>query len=757
VDAGRKIIDAIPTLAWSARPGGSNEFLNRRWHDYTGLSVEEGLGSTWKTAVHPEDLGRLTAKWESILATGEPGESEARLRRADGIYRWFLFRVEPFRDDSPQVVEWYGTATDIEDRKRAEALCAAGHRALEMIADGASLDDTLNDLCRAIDAQTSPVFSTILLMDPDGKQLWHAAGPRVPRAWLPRISPRPIGPREGCCGAAAHFKKRVIVADVSTDPVWPYESRDLAIQNGIRAAWSEPILTKDGQLLGTFALYSPEPRMPTATEIELIEAAGNIARIAIGRQRSLEALKKSEAEMRWIVDAIAQSVGVIGVDGQLLYSNRVFVDYTGVRIEDLKSPDLIRRLVHPDDLERVKGEREQGLSARVPFELEYRIRRHDGEYRWFLVQYNPLRDDRGNLIRWYATGTDIDERKQAEDRIRKENLALREEIAGSSMFEEIVGSSRPLRQVLSQIAKVAPTDSTVLIMGETGTGKELVARAIYAKSKRAARAFVRVNCAAIPQALIASELFGHEKGAFTGALQRRIGRFESAEGGTLFLDEVGELPAETQIALLRVLQEREFERVGSNHPIQADVRVLAATNRHLRAAVAEGKFREDLFYRLNVFPIAVPSLRERSDDIPLLVEYLVGRSARKAGKKIRRIEKATLDLLKAYGWPGNVRELQNVIERAVILCEGDTLAVDPTWFSAGASLHGEREKIGASSPGKNGKTDALGEREAIEAALRESKGRIAGPFGAASKLGIPRQTLDSKIAALAIDKHQFKH
>ena len=282
--------------------------------------------------------------------------------------------------------------------------------------------------------------------------------------------------------------------------------------------------------------------------------------------------------------------------------------------------------------------------------------------------------------------------------------------------------------------------------GETGTGKELVARAIHAKSRRAARAFVRVNCAAIPQALIASELFGHEKGAFTGALQRRIGRFESADGGSLLLDEVGELPSETQVALLRVLQEREFERVGSNQPIQVDVRVLAASNRDLKAAVANGEFREDLFYRLNVFPIAVPSLRDRAEDIPLLVEYLVERSARSVGKKISRIEDSSLDLFKAYGWPGNIRELQNVVERAVILCEGDTLSVDPTWFSAGASGQVESEKLAG----------ALGERDKILAALRESKGRIAGPFGAASKLGLPRQTLDSKIAALGIDKHQFR-
>jgi formate hydrogenlyase transcriptional activator len=301
---------------------------------------------------------------------------------------------------------------------------------------------------------------------------------------------------------------------------------------------------------------------------------------------------------------------------------------------------------------------------------------------------------------------------------------------------------------LSQIAKVAPTDSTVLIAGETGTGKELVARAIHAKSKRAGRAFVRVHCAAIPQALIASELFGHEKGAFTGALQRRIGRFESADGGTLFLDEVGELPAETQIALLRVLQEREFERVGSGQPIPVDVRVLAATNRDLKAAVASGSFREDLFYRLNVFPIAVPSLRERADDIPLLVEYLVQRSAKNAAKKINRIAKTTLDLFKAYSWPGNIRELQNVVERAVILCDGDTLSVDETWFKHDPPRSPAAESLYA--------TLADRQREMIEAALRMSKGRVAGPFGAAAKLGIPRQTLDSKIAALGIDKSQFK-
>ncbi len=309
------IIDAIPTLAWCARPGGSNEFLNRRWQDYTGLSVQEGLGWGWKVAIHPDDLGSLMAKWETLRASGESVESEARLRRSDGVYRWFLFRVEPLRDKARELVEWYGTATDIEDRKRTESLRAIEKRTLEMIADGASLKDILSGLCRSIDVQAPAMISMVLLMDPDGKRLWHAAGPHVPSDWLPAISPRPIGPREGCCGAAAFLKERVIVADVATDPIWPDEYRDLAIKNGLRAAWSQPILTKDGQLLGTFALYASEPRIPTDADLELIEGAGHIALIAIERQRSQEALRnaldeirESEAELRRITFARGSSI-----------------------------------------------------------------------------------------------------------------------------------------------------------------------------------------------------------------------------------------------------------------------------------------------------------------------------------------------------------------------------------------------------------------------------------------------------------------
>jgi formate hydrogenlyase transcriptional activator len=335
------------------------------------------------------------------------------------------------------------------------------------------------------------------------------------------------------------------------------------------------------------------------------------------------------------------------------------------------------------------------------------------------------------------------------DRLYKENIALKEEIDQASMFEEIVGSSEPLRRVLAHVARVARTDSTVLITGETGTGKELVARAIHKRSSRSGRAFIRVNCGAIPQSLIGSELFGHEKGAFTGATQRRLGRFELADGGTIFLDEVGELPLETQIALLRVLQEREFERVGGTKPLTVDIRVLAATNRDLQGAVNARKFRQDLYYRLNVFPIHMPSLRERIDDIPLLVEYLTARYAEKAGKKIEGIQKRTLELLQSYRWPGNVRELQNVIERAMILCDAEILSVDESWLNTAAPSESQPPvRLAASIQDQ--------ERVMIESALASCRGRVSGALGAAARLGIPRSTLESKIRALEIDKHCFK-
>ena len=573
----RTILDTIPTQAWCLRPDGTVDYINQRFHDYTGITRVEA-----PVAAHPDDASSAARFRQELLSATKPGENEVRLRRYDGEYRWFMIRVEPLRDEQGNVVRWYGTNTDIEDLKRAEAK-----------------------------------------------------------------------------------------------------------------------------------------------------------------------LRQDEQELRNVVDAIPHLIVVREPDGTFLYANRSLLEYSGLTMDEVTAPEFRARFVHPEDYARLHDERRQGLSGSVPFEIEQRLRHRDGQYRWFLVRYHPLCDDQGRIVRWYATGMDIDDRKRAEERMRSENLALREDIDRTSMFEEIVGSSPALNRVLAQAAKVAKTDATVLILGETGTGKELVARAIHGRSGRSNRAFIRVNCAAIPQSLIASELFGHEKGAFTGALQRRLGRFETADGGTIFLDEVGDLPAETQIALLRVLQEREIERVGSSHPIPVDVRVLAATNRDLEAAVASGTFRQDLYFRLNVFPIRMPPLRERADDVPVLVEYLVERYARSAGKTIRHIKKHTLELLQAYDWPGNVRELQNVIERAVVLSEGETFAIDESWLKTGPRQPSTRT-------GSQVTTLVEGEKAMIEAALAEAKGRVSGPNGAAAKLGIPRQTLQSKIKALHIDKLAFQ-
>jgi formate hydrogenlyase transcriptional activator len=652
---------------------------------------------------------------------------------------------------------------------QAESLLAAEKRTLEMIADGASLEDILNDLCRSIDVVASPVISTVLLMDPDGERLWHTAGTLVPRDWLPVVSPLPISPHAGCCGAAALLKERVIVADVATDINWLDEYRDLAIKNGIRAAWSEPILTKDGEVLGTFALYSSEPRIPTNAETELIEGARHIALIAIERQRSqaalalaLEKIKTNQESLRLIVDSIPGQIAVMTAGGEVELVNRQILEYFGKTTEELQNW-ATNNSFHPDDILRTIDAWKRALKTGQPFDFENRGRRADGVYRWFHVRANPLRDADGRIVRWYILATDIDDRKRSEgelgkafeeikrlkDRLHDENLALREQIDQVSMFEEIVGSSPALKTVLSSIVKVAPTDSTVLIAGETGTGKELIARAIHKASQRAGHPFITVNCAAIPSSLIASELFGHEKGAFTGAMQRRQGRFELAHSGTIFLDEIGELPAETQIALLRVLQERQFERVGGNRVIPVDVRIIAATTRDLPAAITSGTFRADLFYRLNVFPIDVPPLRQRKEDIPMLVEYFVKRYAEKARKGISKIDKNTLKLCQSYHWPGNIRELQNIVGRSVILCTGDTFWIDEAWLS---SQNASRRAL------SHLLTENLHnyEKELIEAALAESNGIVAGPNGAAVKLGIPRSTLDLKIKQLNIRKHTIR-
>src|ERR1700682_5301539 len=592
----RLVVDTIPTLAWSACPDGSADFFNQRWLDYTGLSAKQALGSGWEVAIHPDDLPRILETFREALNSVKPFEVEGRFRRFDGEFRWFLFRASPLRDQSGKVSKWYGTNTDLEERKRAE--------------------DALRE-----------------------------------------------------------------------------------------------------------------------SEASLLEA------------------QRLTRTCSWRHEVLSGKV-TVSAEGLLMY---------GIEPEDdASSVDFYHRRKHPKDRPEVEQAYAAALLRKTDFEADFRIVLPDGTMKNIRSIGHPILDERGDVVEFVGASIDVTEHhraradlekafeeiKRLKDRLHDENLALREQIDQVFMFEEIVGSSPALKIALSGVVKVAPTDSTVLITGETGTGKELIARAIHKHSQRSGQAFISVNCASIPSSLIASELFGHEKGAFTGAVQRRQGRFELAHSGTIFLDEIGELPAETQIALLRVLQERQFERVGGNRIIPTDVRVIAATNRDLTAAIAAGTFRADLFYRLNVFPIEVPPLRKRKEDIPMLVEYFVKRYAEKAGKQIRKIDRNTLEQCQSYPWPGNIRELQNIVERSVILSSGDTFWIEKAWL---ASPEATRQEL----PGPLPDTLQNQEREIIETALAESKGKVAGPEGAAVKLGIPRSTLDSKIKQLGIKKHRF--
>jgi PAS domain S-box-containing protein len=548
----------------------------------------------------------------------------------------------------------------------------------------------------------------------------------------------------------------VILDDASSEN--PFSADPYILQYRVHSILCLPLINQ-AKLTGVLYLENNlAARVFTPDRITVLKVLVSQAAISLENTRLYRDLEDREAKIRRLVDANILGIFIWNLEGSIVGSNEAFL-----RMLQYGREDLVSGRVDWTDLTPVEWrERDERARAALkatgtvqPYEKEYF--RKDGSRVPVLVGAALFQEGGNDGV---AFVLDLSEQKRAEAEIRalkdqlyKENLALRDEVERTSMFDEIVGTSNRLKGVLSRIAKVAPTDSTVLITGETGTGKELIARAIHKKSQRSGRAFVSVNCAAIPRDLIPSELFGHEKGAFTGATQRRLGRFELADGGTIFLDEVGELLPDTQVALLRVLQERELERVGGGQPIHIDVRVITATNRDLEAAVANGTFRQDLFYRLNVFPIEVPPLRERKDDLLLLVGYFVQRYAIKAGKDIRSIDKKTLDLLQSYDWPGNIRELQNVIERSVILSSGDIFSVDELWLSKELFPPASRVKA---SPIVKAQVEPLSEREIIEAALAATRGRVSGPSGAAVKLGIPPSTLETRIKALKINKSQFK-
>ncbi|HET6931540.1 MAG TPA: PAS domain-containing protein [Candidatus Acidoferrum sp.] len=972
------LVDSIPALIHTARLDGYLDYFNKPWLEYLGVTLDKVTGWNWTAFVHPEDVEGILAKWRACLATGEIFEFETRVRRADGEYRWMFHRKVPLRDANGDIVKWYGSSLDIEERKMAEEQLRRNAEGLQRsefyLAEGQRLAHTgswawnvrtdalfwSEEIFRIYGyspQETGPTWEKLLqrvhpedraqiqqrakmeargeecvdsygdfrIILPDGTMRYlHSVAHPVTQSgevtevigtlmdvtehelltqelrrreaylaeaqklshtgsfgWKPdtgeivwsdetyrifeydrsvkltidsvvqRVHPEErddfLRVIDRASGGATHFEHtyRLLFPDgrvkhihalahvvqdacgnrefvgagidvterkraeqalgkseaylaeaqrLSQTGSWAWSpDRDITYwseqcyrvlsfdpqdglprfedffqrihpndQPGVReliemairekAEWEADyrIVHPDGPVRDVHVLGHPV----LSTSGHLVEFVGTVIDVT-ERKRAEEERRRSEMELRQIVDLAPQFVAVFGPNRKGLFVNRIALDYFGLTLEEWRqrfnsSLPYSNEFLHPDDRERITGDSDRAFFRGAAFGLEMRLRKSDGSYRWFFLRYNPLHDEQGQITRWYVTGTDIEDRKLAEDRLRQENVALREEIDKASMFEEIVGTSPALKSVLSLISKVAPSDSTVLITGETGTGKELVARAIHRRSDRASRAFISVNCAAIPRDLIASELFGHEKGAFTGAIQQRLGRFELANGGTLFLDEVGELPAETQIALLRVLQEQEFERVGGSRRIRTDVRVIAATNRNLQAAISTGSFRSDLFYRLHVFPIEIPPLRARGEDIPLIVEYFIDCYARKAGKNIKRVNKKTLELLQSYPWPGNIRELQNVIERSVILCETDIFSIDESWLPLPSAA--SESKRHTELPRK---LEAQ-EKNIIEEALRASRGRVFGPTGAAAKLGIPRSTLESKIRALKIDKNRFK-
>jgi PAS domain S-box-containing protein len=718
----RLIIDTAPTLIHTGRPDGFLDFFNKRWLEYLGVGLKEVQGWHWTHVIHPDDVDKLVAEWRASLTSGVPLEVEARVRGADGQYRWFLHRKCPLRDDQGNIVRWYGSSMDIDARKRAEDALQRSEFYLsegQRLCDSGTWSFTPDRVCD----YWSPHLYGILGFDP-------ANGIPTIADYLAIVHPgdRPIVERN------IHWM----------------------IAEGAGQDVKHRVVRPDGQLraircVGVPVFESGKATRFICTLIDVTEQE-HLTRELRRRETYLtEAQRLSHTgSFGWNVSR-----------GEIVWSEENFriLEYDRSVKPTL---ELVRQRVHPEDKALHQELVERVTRDEQDFAVAHRLLMPSGAVKYVQVVGHAVRNECEEL-EFIGSVMDVTEAKRAQqaleravqeikalkDQLQRENIALREEIGETSMFEEIVGASPLLKAVLARVAKVAPTDSTVLITGETGTGKELIARGIHRGSLRAERPFVKVSCAAIPQSLIASELFGHERGAFTGALHQRIGRFELAEGGTIFLDEIGELPPETQIALLRVLQEREIERVGGAQPIPINVRVIVATNRDLKAAIAANEFRSDLFYRINVFPIEIPPLRDRREDIPMLVKYFIDRYARKAGKQIVSVSNKTLEALQSYPWPGNIRELQNVVERSVIVCDTENFSVDDSWLSA------ETVHLQSASSALPERVSAE-EKAVIEEALSQTQGRVSGPNGAAAKLGVPPSTLESRIKALKIDKRKFK-
>jgi formate hydrogenlyase transcriptional activator len=876
----RRITQTIPGMLWSATPEGEVDYCNRPLLEFTAMTPEQAHGWGWTEAIYPEDRDSLIEGWRSCLASGTPHDMEARMRRFDGGYRWLLFRANPLRDESGKIVKWYGTTIDIEDRKRREETLRASELSWRQIIDNIpgfvatmgpmgeveflnrqileyfgktsenlkdwALTDAVHpdDLPRIIQARIKSIEEGRIYevehrcRRADGVYRWFQVRGLPVRdaentitAWYllltdiddrKRAEQRLRESEEDLRTITDTIRQPIIVLAPDGTTLYVNQvaldltgfSKDQLDEKGfwarvvhpddfnrLRAERQERLLSgvpfelefrarfKNGEYRWQLMQYNPL-KDESGQIIRWYSTATDID----DRKRSEDRLRQSEAELRTITDAIRQFIVVLAPDGNTLYANKVALEILrGLTDEDslahagLAMPTDVpgelawnpgwRMAAHPDDRDRIQAERQKRLLQGLPFELEGRMFTN-GQHRWQLFQYNPLKGEDDQIIRWYVTATDIDDRKKSEERLHYENVKLaqervyfEEQIRSEMGFEQIIGNSPALKHVLELIETVAPSDSTVLLLGETGTGKELIARAVHERSRRKAKTFVKLNCAAIPTGLLESELFGHEKGAFTGAIIQKVGRMELADQGTLFLDEVGDIPIDIQPKLLRALQEKEFERLGSTHTRKVNLRLVAATNRNLERMVADREFRSDLFYRLNVFPIRIPPLRDRKEDIPLLVAYFVQKFAKQMNKRIDSIPVATMKALTAWDWPGNIRELENFIERGVILTHGDALAaplaelrrVTPDEPARDSESKGEdditrivKETI-ASLKNKTEPTErTMKQHDEIVRVLAECKGRVGGADGAAVRMGLSRTTLISRMKKLGINPYDYE-
>jgi len=758
----RLAIESSPSGVLIVGAAGTIVMVNARLEWELGYEHDELIGQPVEVLV-PESLRSLHEQYRSdysTLAQTRPmGVRELVGRRKDGSTIPLEIGLNPILTSSGVYV--LASVANISERLRVDR----EHR--DAVARLIEFDQLVGELStsfvnlpaeRVDDAIRDALQRLTLALDLDRGTLFQAVEGLddfvLTHWWQQEDQPPPDLPVSAAREfpwSLAKIRSGELVCFASIDDVPDAVEREALGRYGTKSRAALP-LTIGGRIAGvvSFASVREGREWPRHT-MDRLQLVAQVFSNALARKSSELALRASEERFRTLADDAPVMIWVSGPDKACTWLNRRWIDFVGRTMEQELGSGWTDN-VHPDDLSACLQVYTSAFEARRSFSVEFRLRRHDGEWRWILGKGMPTFGADGAFKGFLGSSLDVTEQNQAKlelesaltevqrlrDRLQLENVYLRQEVQERLGQGQVVGQSAAVRRVLEQVEQVAATDSTVLILGETGTGKELFASLIHERSTRHARAMVRVNCAAIPSTLIESELFGREKGAFTGALARQIGRFEMADHSTIFLDEIGDLPGEVQVKLLRVLEERQIERLGSPRGIAVDTRIIAATHRDLEQLMAAGTFREDLYYRLNVFPIRVPPLREREEDIPLLVWRFVEEFAKAFGRRIESIGRDNMAALQAYSWPGNIRELRNVVERAMITATGTRLAIPvPATTTASAKRSAKLVDV---------------EKSHIRSVLESTNWRIRGPGGAADRLGLKPTTLETRLAKLGVKR-----